>query len=411
MPSSWKNRQVRISPERHKTHRDIYPLPVNTNKRLKIAILVRRFITTGGMERYCVEVTRRLARNHDVHVFAQEYIWEGPERITFHRIPKFFTKPSFLNLLVFSFFTRRSLDESFDIVHSHERVTHFDTLTVHCPCFRTHIAKEKRWWKKVLIWSSVLFSPRKMAYLWLEKRQFAYHDRRLLIAVSKKIKENVRETYHLPDGYFSLAYPGVDSEPLKRAHNSENRERMRAGLGIGEEDLIVLFVGTEFRRKGLDTLLEGFAVIHGNNMKLLVAGGGDPRGYQRLAGRLGIGDRIIFLGLVDDIENVYAMSDIYILPTLSEPAGMSPIEAMAAGLPTVLSSAKYAGSAELITNNEAIILENPEQPQEIARSLTRLMDGKTRSDLGKRGRQLAEQLTWERTTEETLKVYERIVNH
>jgi hypothetical protein len=51
-------------------------------KRLKIAVLVRRFVTTGGMERYCVEVTRRLAREHDVHVFAQESAYEFPEPIS-----------------------------------------------------------------------------------------------------------------------------------------------------------------------------------------------------------------------------------------------------------------------------------------------------------------------------------------
>src|SRR4030066_1438280 len=140
-------------------------------KRLKIAILVRNFIKTGGMERYCVEVTRRLALRHDVHVFAQEWRWDGDEKITFHRIPKFLTKPSFLNLLLFSYFTHKKIDNSFDIIHSHERVTHFDALTVHCPCFRTYITDEESPLKRMLIWLAIALSPRKMAYLWLVNRQ------------------------------------------------------------------------------------------------------------------------------------------------------------------------------------------------------------------------------------------------
>jgi len=385
------------------------PQNVKTKNRLKIAVLVRRFITTGGMERYVVEVTRRLARQHDVHVFCQERSWDGDEDITFHRIPKYFTRPSVLNLLVFSHYTRKYLDESFDIVHSHERVTHFDTLTVHCPCFRTFITEQEIWWKRLILWVSVATSPRKMTYMWLEKRQFRDNGNRIWIAVSDKVRKNVQKNYNLPDKCFGLAYPGVDMDLMKKRYNEENRETKRSGLGIDKDDLVILFVGTEFKRKGLDALLEGFSLITRNDTKLLIAGGGDQREYLKAARRLGIEDRVIFLGLVEGIENVYAISDIYILPTLSEPAGMSPMEAMAAGLPTVLSSPKYAGSSELIKNREAIILENPDQPKEIAEALSRLMDKDLRKDLGARGRSLARDLTWERTTEDTLSVYKRIL--
>jgi glycosyltransferase involved in cell wall biosynthesis len=110
------------------------------------------------------------------------------------------------------------------------------------------------------------------------------------------------------------------------------------------------------------------------------------------------------------MENIYANSDIYILPTLSEPAGMAPIEAMAAGIPTIISSSRYAGSAERIKDEEAIILENPDQPGNIADALFRLFDGDLRKELGAKGRELARHLTWEQTTKDTLDVYYRMVN-
>ncbi|MFC1820295.1 glycosyltransferase family 4 protein [Thermodesulfobacteriota bacterium] len=388
-----------------KTHNQLTGPPKD---RLKIAILVRRFLTTGGMERYCLEVTRRLAVKHDVHVFAQEWSWKGDERITFHRIPKFFTKPSFLNQLVFSYFIRKYLDESFDIIHSHERVTRFDTLTIHCPCFRTYITEQKNRLKRIFIWLSVILSPRKLAYLWLEKKQFIYHPQRLMIAVSDKVKENVQANYPLPDSYFGLAFPGVDSFMIKR-DDDNNREKIRSELGIDKDDLVILFVGTEFKRKGLDSLLRGFSLINRPGMKLVVAGGGKPERYIRLSKKLDIEDYVIFLGLVEDIENIYAISNIYILPTLSDPAGMAPVEAMAAGVPTIISSSKYAGSAEQIKNEEALILENPDQPQDIADSLSKMMDESYRMSLSLKGRQFAKQLTWEKTTNETLAIYHRIL--
>jgi UDP-glucose:(heptosyl)LPS alpha-1,3-glucosyltransferase len=382
----------------------------SSQEKLKIAILVRRFITTGGMERYCVEVARRLAVKHDVHVFTQEWTWDGAEKITFHRIPKFFTKPSFLNLLLFSYLTRKKLDESFDIIHSHERVTHFDTLTVHCPCFRTYITEEESPLKRILIWLSVAVSPRKMAYLWLENRQFAYNRKRLLIAVSDQVKRNVRTNYPLPDEYFGLAFPGVAGSLIKEEFNAERREIERKRLGINKDDLVILFVGTEFRRKGLDALIRGFAMVVRNDIKLVIAGGGEKkRRYKNLVKELGIVDHVIFLGLVEEMENIYAISDIYILPSLSEPAGMAPIEAMAAGIPTIISSSRYAGSAERINDGEALILENPDQPRHIADALSRLMDGNLRKELGIKGQELAKHLTWDQTTEDTLNVYHRIL--
>lgn len=377
--------------------------------RLKIAMLVRRFITTGGMERYVVEISRRLALRHDVHVFAQEWSWRGDEAITFHKIPKYFTKPNFLNLLLFSYFTRKSIDDSFDIVHSHERVTHFDALTIHCPCFRTFINQQKRWWKKLITWILVIISPRKLAYLWLEKKQFAYNNKRMLIAVSEHVKKNVQENYLLPDTYFGLAYPGVDIEFHRKEDIVKERERIRSKIGIKQNDLVILFVGTEFKRKGLNSLLKGFALVACHDMKLVIAGGGKQDKYLRLAKKLGIENQVLFLGLVENIEKIYIMSDIYILPTLSDPAAMTPIEAMASGLATIMSCSKYNGSAEHITKKEAIILENPENPQEIADSLSKLMDNDFRSKMSEKGSGLAKQLTWDRTTEQTLNVYYQIL--
>lgn len=381
----------------------------NPEDRLKIAILVRRFITTGGMERYVVESARRLALKHEVHVFAHEWTWRGDESITFHKIPKYLTKPNFLNLLLFSYLTGRSLDDSFDIVHSHERVTHFDVLTVHCPCFRTYITDEKKSWKRFFRWVNVFLSPRKMAHLWLEKKQFTYKENRMFIAVSSKVKENVQKNYPLPDESFGFAYPGVDRSLISGDKQGDNRAVKRAELGISMDDFVILFVGNEFKRKGLDLLLKGFSIIKGPGLKLVIAGGDDQKPYRRLAKKLGIDDNIIFLGLVEDMGEIYPISDIYILPTLSEPAGMAPIEAMAAGLPTIISNSKYAGSAEKIKQSEAILLDNPKDTNEIAESIDRLRDDDIRIKIGHRGRELAREFTWEKTTKETLDVYYDII--
>lgn len=380
-------------------------------KKLKIAVLIRDFVSTGGAEKYALEVTRRLALDHDLHVFAQHWSFEGKEKITFHRIPRLFIKPSFLNQLLFSYFTRRSTDRSFDIVHTYERVSHFDVFTIQSPCFRSLITQQTSLWRRMLVWLSVFTSPRKMAYLWLEKKQFTYDKGRLLIAVSENIKKNVQDNYSLPDDFFRLAYTAVDGDLAIKGGNNNRKKELRSQFGIAEDDLVILFVGTEFKRKGLDALLKAAASMHRSNIKFVVAGGGGGKleEYTKLAEKLGLGNDIIFLGLVRNVEELYAMSDIYILPTLSDPCPLSPLEAMASGVATIMSCSKYAGTAELIKNGEALILENPKEAQEIANALLRLMDESYRKELKEKGRRLAETLTWEKTAEDTLSTYYEVL--
>lgn len=378
-------------------------------QKLKIAILIRHFVTTGGAERYAVEVTKRLAKNHNVHVFAQEWSSDAETRVTFHKIPKFLGKPSFFNQLLFSYFTRRSLDGSFDIIHSHERVTQFDVLTIHCPCYRGFITDQKKLWEKMKVWLSVATSPRHLAYLWLEKKQFIYRKERLLIAVSNNIKRDVQTNYGLPDECFRLAYPGVNADDFSAATTSRYRNQQRSQLGISTDDVVILFVGTEFKRKGLNTLLKAYSLLSTTNTRLIIAGGGDKNEYGKLAQRLGIAKTVTFLGLVTDMRPVYAMSDIYVLPTLSDPFSMAPIEAMASGVATITSSAKFAGSSEHIKNREALMIDNPRDPKEIANAIRMLMNTNCRAKLREKGRQLAEKLTWERTTAATLSTYYEVL--
>jgi UDP-glucose:(heptosyl)LPS alpha-1,3-glucosyltransferase len=250
-----------------------------------------------------------------------------------------------------------------------------------------------------------------MAYLWLEKKQFTHDKGRLLIAVSENIKKNVQDNYPLPDDSFRLAYTAVDNNIAKKGSNNNRQKEVRSKFGIAENELVFLFVGTEFKRKGLDALLKAAASIPRSSVKLVVAGGGGGKlkEYTILAEKLGLGDDIIFLGLVHDVEELYAISDVYILPTLSDPCPLSPLEAMASGVATIMSCSKYAGTAELIKNGEALILENPKDSDEIANALRRLMDASYRKELSEKGRRLAEKLTWERTTEDTLSTYYEVL--
>lgn len=378
--------------------------------RLKIAVLIRRFVTTGGAEKYAVEVTKRLAKRHDVHVFAQQWSTSQAEDITFHKVPTLLSRPSAINQLLFSFFTGRAVDDSFDIIHSHERVTRFDVLTVHCACYRGFITEKRGRLSKIGAWLAVATSLRHLSYLWLEKKQFSYRKDRRFIVVSKRVKKDVQANYWLPDYVFHLAYPGVDMayfgfEGLEGYRLSERRR-----FNISEDELVILFVGSEFKRKGLDTLIKAYALLQRKDTRLIVAGGGDIGPYVKLARNCGVSCSVLFLGLVDEMKMVYAISDVFVLPTLTDPYGMASIEAMAMGIPTITSGAKFAGSSENIEDGEAILLQDPTNPEEIAEALGTLMYKSRRVNLGRRGREVARTMTWDKTAQNTLRTYYEVLN-
>lgn len=381
------------------------------SSRLKIAVLIKRFVKTGGAERYAMEVVRRLAWNHDVHVFAHEWSYEGPEPITFHKIPRLCVKPAWANQLLFSYLTQRAVGQDFDIVHSFEKVTHCDVMTVQSPCFGNPAGGGQSLRKRVVSWIGLMLSPRKLAWRWLESRQFSERGAQVVIAVSEQVKRNVQAHYLLPDQRFRLAYTGVELPGALAETYQQAPASLRAQLEIAHSDLVVLFVGTEFKRKGLDALLHGLALLPRSRFTLLVAGGGGGRldQYKALVDKLQLGREVKFLGLVSDVERLYPIADVFMLPTLADPCPLSPLEAMAAGVATVMSSSEFNGSAELVRNGEALILSDPTNPQEIAAILMTLMDGQTRAELAEKGRQLVRQITWEKTTADTLSAYNDVI--
>lgn len=378
-------------------------------KKLKIGVLVRNFVITGGAERYAYQVSRRLARDHEVHIFCQTCDEKLIAGFTIHKIPRPLRKPTFVNQLFFSWFCGRRVDASFDLIYSHERVRRFDVLSIHCPCYRGFLTRS-RGWRKLLLWLGELTSPRGLTYLWLEKGQYSARADRLLVADSMMTADDVLTNYpRLPREQIGVAYPGVDLIDIEQALATVDRESWRRRHGLAENDYALLFVGTEFKRKGLDALLEGLGLARTKSAKLLVAGGSDISTYRQLAERLGLADRVTFWGQIAEIYPYYILADAFVLPTLADPCPLAPLEAMTCGTATIMSAPPWCGTAEHVKNDEAVILQNPKDTEEIARAIDRLADPTVRKGYAERGRALGRTLGWEQTTAITLETFAKVL--
>ncbi len=361
---------------------------------MKIAILIRRYITTGGAERYAVEVARRLAAKHDVHIFAQQFDHE-PAGMTAHRVRRPFDSPAFLNRWWFSWRTA-SLTRGFPLVYTHEKVTRFDVANVHCGTFVGGLKGGERGERpnRLRLWLKIVGSPAIWGNWRLEQLHFKLASGRFWAADSEMVMRDVQRYYAVPDSRFFIAHSGVD----KPGPGVESRrDEWRRKLGFAPDECVALFVGSEFRRKGLAALIEAMGLLGTKAPRLVVVGGQDRTPYETRAKQLGVNERIHWAGRVSNVNDYYALADVFVLPTLSDPSPLAPLEAMAHGCAAIFSGSRYTGAAELTTNGEAIVLSDPRDSAELARALARLRDPVIRSGLAEKGRALAAQLSWDRT--------------
>jgi len=148
---------------------------------------------------------------------------------------------------------------------------------------------------------------------------------------------------------------GVDEARLRVVHNAvtrkEQRERLRAVKNFAEP--IVLFLGRVTFQKGPDYFLEAAkrVVEVEPNVKFVMVGAGDmlPKMVERAA-RMGLARHVHFTGFLKgpDVERIYSMADVYVMPSVSEPFGISPLEALALDTPVIVS--RQSGVAEVLSN-------------------------------------------------------------
>lgn len=364
----------------------------NQKQRLRIGVLIKRFITTGGAEKYAVEVTQRLRiKGHHVDLYAREADNKLLDGINFYQLKNRLTFSSVLNSYSFAQDVALKLKKkSYDVIHSHERGYFQDISTVHTFPYRKGIEK----YSLLRRIDQIYLSPRSWFHFWLDRK----HMRTSMLAVvSQTIKNDIEKYYHRNFGV-SVIPPGVDVNWFHPQWVTANRERLRQEADISDKELVVLFVGSEFKRKGLDDLIPTI----GTGMRLLVVGTGERhRYYQQLVNRYGVADRIVFKGLSDNIRNEYAVADVVVLPSLAEAFGMSILEGMACGLPVI--SSIHTGVSTLI--KDGINGFTFQDSASIPKIFGHLNDHQLRKSLGVQARKTAETYTWDTVANKYEKLY------
>jgi len=243
----------------------------------------------------------------------------------------------------------------------------------------------------------------------LERR--IYGRRRVtLVAISKKVANDLHRHYGVPLA-LPIAYNGVDIQKFNPQVRASLRLQARKALNLRDEIFTILLIGNDWRKKGLDCLLEAIYRLKSLPICLLVVGKDDPNPYLVRIRERGLNERVTFLPPRPDVEVYYAAADAYVAPSLDDAFPLPPTEAMACGLPVIVSS-QAGGVSEIIKDGvDGLILKDPRDPEELSRLLQLLYSDKSlRERLSQNASQTAQQFTWERNAQVMHEVFLQVAN-
>src|SRR4030043_1569609 len=368
-----------------------------------IAVVIPKYGLVGGAEQFASELTEKLSgqTGYNYHVFANR--WQtSAASIIFHKVP-IVSFPKFLTTISFAYFVRRKLAAgNFTLVHSHERIYAADIFTLHGIPHRYWVHNVRR--KKMSLYD--------LATAWVEKKLVEEGNCKKFIAVSNLTKDIFLQEYRINPDKVAVINPGVDLNDYTQQNKDSVRNSIRRELGINIADPVIIFASMNFEIKGLDDVLFSLAKLKAQNrkFKFIVAGKGNIKKYTKMAKEAQIGPDVIFTGPVnkEKLIRMYLASDLYIMLSKFDTFGMVVLEAMAAGLPVIISS--NVGAKDVVQEGKnGFIINDTSDADYIATKIALLLDENIRRPLAEVAYQTAAQNTWDDVTKKYAAIYENIL--
>ncbi len=371
-------------------------------KRLRIALLTdyfgRRY---GGAEAYVVNLFEILAQRHDVTVISHDFDHDLPVREIRIAMPALL--PSWVRVWIFSMQARSLMRAGYDIVQSQMSGCVGDVEVIHVTPIRYRRLFGRSLFRRVLAW----LQPSNIAYLLLEAASVRSSPGRHVVAVSPWLRDRLVDAYG-PQLQIEVIPPGATPVEMDAA----NRQRVRAELGWTESNIGILLVARNPLRKGFAAVLEALTRLP-EHFRLAVVGADPDVQEYMLHHHQALASRVSLIAPTASVTPYYQAADVYVHPTLMDSFGMAPLEAMAHGLPVIVSSAEYCGFGQYVTHmHDAWVLEDPKRPGEIAEAIYELGNNpELRAHLLSHSDALVKKLSWEQVAEQYEALYADCIAH
>ena len=358
---------------------------------MNVAYVVHRYDFSEGTGGYVAELLPRVALHHDVTLYATGITAPVPEGVQVVRVPAV-TGRAYSTILSFPL-AFRAKRRQHDVVHAQGWVaSRADVVTAHIVMAA---------WREAARAAKIV-SPPGERYLggFVQRREARLLARgaRFVIAPSRQARDDIAHHYGRHEGVSVIphGFRAAAAAPAKDVA----RTRLRLPSAF-----LALFVGDV--RKGLDVAIE--AVAGTPNTHLAIVSRSSSERAKAIAQRFGAADRVHWVGGLDDPAIAYAAADVLLHPTIYDSFGLVVAEAMAHGVPPIVTSA--AGISELIKDKESGFVIEAEPVAGTKAALAEIISAEsTRTRMAKAARECAAKRSWDVVAQETLAIYQKVAD-
>jgi len=272
----------------------------------------------------------------------------------------------------------------YDIIHS---TLPFDFADVYQPrggSYPETIVRNAASYQNKLVSSYKLLTHRanlrRAALLHAERQLCSNEHRTIVAALSQYVQRQFEQHYGLDHERIVVIPNGVKlPKQASRTHADKLRTQILTRLAITEssEPTMFLFAANNFRLKGLWNLIKAMQLLSrrqtARRAYLVVAGSASSAKYRRLARKSGVGEKIVFLGQLRNIQDALSICDIAISPTYYDPCSRYILEALAGAKPVI--TTRFNGASEMFVNNRhGITIDSPDEIGQLADAINHYCD-------------------------------------
>jgi len=347
---------------------------------LKIAFCLFAYRPFGGLQRDFYRIAQVCAgRGHSVHVFTMEWQGDIPDGVDVHVLPVRRLRNHERSREFSQLLARELQGSSFDIVVGFNRICGIDVYYAADPCYIAKIHE--------LHGPLYRLTGRYRHFSAVEKGLFdPGSSTRILLLSEQEISKYV-QYYHTPLERFTVLPPGISKDRRAPPDAAQIRTDFRKEQDLGENDRLVLMVGSGFRTKGLDRAIRAIAALPGElrqRTTLMVVGEDNERTFRKLAQHLGIAGHVRFMQGQEHVTRFMLGADLLIHPAYSENTGTVLLEAVIAGLP-VLATGVCGYAFHIERAGAGRILASPFQQVILNRELAAMLDSPERRQWSENG--------------------------
>lgn len=325
-----------------------------------VAFCLYKYFPFGGLQRDFMRIAQTVAqRGHHVKVYTQSWEGECPDAFELILVPVKSHTNHRRNAEYYSWVLKHLHDYPVDRIVGFNKMPGLDIYYAADVCYAEKVEQEK----------GILYrlTSRYRHYSSFERETFEQGKATQLLMLTNKQIADFQKHYHTESERFHILPPGIYPDRKYSSQSPDCRQHFRQKNNIAENQYLLLQIGSDFTRKGVDRTIKALSALPDtlrDNTLLFIVGQDKSRKFETLARKLGVQDNVRFFSGRNDVAELMASADLLLHPAYQEAAGIVLLEAITAGLP-VLTTAVCGYAHYVADANCGVVIEEPYRQAEL----------------------------------------------